>query len=151
VRAWDGDWRARLLSRLRTAGFSSATAYAEAYPTRTLVELAHQLGDGDVAGVQIEWLMKEDAEADPVQFVRFASSLLVREIWESMPEGWGENAQLARVYGSWSAALGDPYDAHRDRVFDWLMENAPAGWRPTGPDDPLLAEAFKLWPGEKSE
>jgi hypothetical protein len=39
--------------RVRERGYESLTAFAEARPTASLVELAEELGPDDVAGVQV--------------------------------------------------------------------------------------------------
>lgn len=51
--AWRGHWKVRLHERIRERGYSSLTALAEVRPTASLVELAEELGEDDVAAVQV--------------------------------------------------------------------------------------------------
>ena len=52
-RAWQGNLKARLYERVRERGYDSLTAFAEARPTASLVELADELGPDDIAAVQV--------------------------------------------------------------------------------------------------
>ncbi|CAM4456747.1 Conserved uncharacterized protein [Corallococcus exiguus] len=52
-RSWQGNWRVRLYERVRERGYDSLTAFAEARPTASLVELADELGEDDIAGAQV--------------------------------------------------------------------------------------------------
>jgi hypothetical protein len=47
------------------------------------------------------------------------------------------------VYATWRGRLGEGYEAETDRVFDALERIAPVGWVPSGPDDPIIAQAFR--------
>lgn len=52
-RSWQGNWKVRLYERVRERGYDSLTAFADARPTASLVELAEELGKDDIAGVQV--------------------------------------------------------------------------------------------------
>jgi hypothetical protein len=155
IPAWEGQWKERVHARLLERDFSSLTIFADARPTATLQELAEELGpQGDVAPVQIEWLLRIEAE-DAGRIHRFARSALVRQIHEFFPQGWNRAARPApgpsspeewcrsRVYSTWSTEIGEEHDAVADRVFDALEKLAPHGWLPAGPDDPIIAHAFR--------
>lgn len=144
MRAWEGDWKARLGERLLLAGFATASAYADAHPLRSLVELASQLG-GDVVAVQILWQLRAEAESDPPARSRLARSLLARELVSAIPDGWGDVERCVLAMGSWAGSLDLDFPA-MSAVFARLRELAPRGWRPSGPDDPILLEAFRDWP-----
>jgi hypothetical protein len=145
---WREGWRERIADRVRERGFASVTAYADAAPSESLGRLASALGD-DVASVQIETLLREEAVRTGT-VVPFARSLLVRQVAELLPAGWGEpgSYSFARVnaLGSWAADL---------RFFPELVEAArgigqrmaaskdiPADWRPRTVDDPILRDFF---------
>jgi hypothetical protein len=145
--AWQGDWYQRVIDRIRERGYRSATEFVEAHPTATFVELADVLGKDDVAPVQLEDAMRDEAGDDPVALEKFARSLLARNIFDVMPSGWAEEERYL-VIGSWASYLGERYNVATHRAFDALCALAPEGWRPTGPDDPLLLEAFKRWPAD---
>jgi hypothetical protein len=145
--AWQGDWYRRVTDRLRERGYGSATEYVKARPTADFIELAHGLGE-DVAAVQLKDVMHDEAGDDPQALREFAREVLTRSIFRIMPSGWGDDGEIARAYGKWAGYLGDRYDVATNLVFDALCALAPNSWRPTGPDDPLLLEAFKLWPAD---
>lgn len=146
MRAWLGDWRKRIVDRVRDVGFRSATEWIDAHPLRSLEDLANELGPEDVAADQLELTLREEAGHDPIALARLARSLLVRTILSKMPTGWGDHDQSVLVAASWAGCLGDEYDAAMERVLNKLDELAPFGWRPTTPDDPILLEAFRDWP-----
>jgi hypothetical protein len=143
-RSWQGNWKARLYERVRERGYDSLTAFAEARPTASLVELAEELGRDDVAGVQVLGGLHAEAEQRK-QVTRFVRDVLVRELAESLPHGWPavmddeSRFQVAKALGGWSA---DTPDTHKERVRQaraaLRATPPPPGWRPLNPDDELL-------------
>lgn len=141
--AWRGNWLVRLHERVRERGYDSVTAFAEARPTASLVELADELGK-DIAGVQIFQVLVDEAERSH-KMTRLVRGTLVRELSECLPDGWpasrdGEDGfSVAMALGSWTAHTPE---THKERVRlarEALRANPPPpGWRPLGPDDELL-------------
>ncbi len=86
-RSWDGNWRVRLYERVRDHGYDSLTAFAEARPTASLVRLAEELGEDDVAGVQVFSGLVAEAERNN-QVTRLVRGQLVRELNSCLPNGW---------------------------------------------------------------
>ncbi|CAM4456786.1 NUDIX hydrolase [Corallococcus exiguus] len=141
---WRGDWPARLYERVREFGYNSLTAFAEARPTASLVELAEALGKEDIAGVQVFKGLVEEAEKAH-QLTRLVRSQFVRELSEGLPNGWppvmdDENRiEVAMVLGSWFGFTPVTHLARVEQVMEALRANPPPpGWRPLGPDDELL-------------
>ena len=141
--AWQGNWVARLYERARERGYSSLTAFADARPTASLVELAEELGD-DVAGVQVFKGLVEEAERHR-QLTRLVRGQLVRELSESLPNGWpavmddANRFKVAQALGAWSAYTPTTHEERVRRAGDALLATPPPpGWRPLGPDDELL-------------
>ncbi|OJH36954.1 NUDIX hydrolase [Cystobacter ferrugineus] len=142
-RSWQGHWAARLYERVHGRGFSSLTAFADAHPTLPLVELAEELGD-DLSAVQVFKGLVDEAERSH-QVTRLVRGQLVRELYESFPNGWPAvmddeaRVEVAMALGSW---FGFTPVTHRERVnraSDSLLATPPPpGWRPLGPDDELL-------------
>lgn len=142
-RSWEGNWPARLHERVRERGYDSLTAFAEARPTRPLVELADELGD-DLSAVQVFKSLVEEAERSH-RVTRLVRGQLVREFAESLPNGWpavlddDARMEVAVVLGSW---FGFTPVTHQERVKQanaaLLAHPPPTGWRPLGPDDELL-------------
>jgi hypothetical protein len=144
--AWEGNWAERIGERVRAKGFASLLEFSEARPTATFLELADELGEEDVAAVQIEWVLKDEA-LERNSFARFARASLVRTIYEQLPQGWGigkkADFRRAGVYADWRGTLGPEYNDATDRVFDALeTANPPRGWLPAGADDPIIDKAF---------
>jgi hypothetical protein len=143
-RAWQGNWRARLYERVRERGYDSLTAFAEARPAVPLYLLADELGEDDVAAVQLLSGLHAEAERRK-QITRFVRDVLVRLMAENLPNGWPavleDEAlfQVAKTLGCWSA---DTPDTHEERVKQarkaLRAHPPPPGWRPLGPDDELL-------------
>ncbi|QRO00449.1 NUDIX hydrolase [Archangium violaceum] len=143
-RSWEGDWKVRLYERVRERGYDSLTAFAEARPTLPLVELAQELGGDEVNAVQVFSGLVAEAERSH-RLTRLVRGQLVRELWESLPDGWpavlDDEARLevAIALGSWSAFTPDTHEERARHVMATLLATPPPpGWRPLGPDDELL-------------
>jgi hypothetical protein len=143
-RAWRGNWWVRLYERARERGYESLTAFAEARPTASLVKLAEELGQEDVAGVQVLSGLLAEAERRK-QVPRFLRGVLVRMLFQSFPNGWpsmlDDEARFAlgKALGPWIAHTPDLYKERARRVRDALLATPPPpGWLPLGPDDKLL-------------
>ena len=149
--AWDGDWEARIRARVGERGYETVTAFAEARPTATLLALAGELGADDVVAIQVLTLMREEALGGG-DVERFARGLLVHELWESIPKGWRIDPgggfeftfKLASAIANLVVALPDSHQDLGRRVGDLLVAaDLPAGWLPSGPDDPTLVAIFE--------
>ena len=141
--AWWGNWVVRLYERVRERGYTSLTAFAEARPTASLVELAEKLGE-DVAGVQVFKGLVEEAERSR-QLTRLVRGQLVRELSESLPNGWpavmddANRFKVAKALGAWSAYTPATHEERVKQVRAVLRATPPPpGWRPLSPDDELL-------------
>ncbi|MFE8597925.1 NUDIX hydrolase [Archangium violaceum] len=141
---WQGNWVARLYERVRERGYDSLTAFAEARPTASLVELAEELGKDEIAGVQVFQGLVAEAERSH-QVTRLVRGQFVRELYESLPDGWPDvlddanRFKIAKALGSWTAFTPE---THKERVKQaraaLRAAPPPPGWRPLGPDDELL-------------
>lgn len=143
-RAWQGDVKARLYERVRERGYDSLTAFAESRPAVPLYLLAEELGKDDVAAVQVLSGLLAEAEQRK-QVTRFVRDVLVRELSESLPNGWPavldrkSRGEIAMALSTWAAYSPETHQERVDRAGDALLANPPApGWRPLGPDDELL-------------
>ncbi|XXF77034.1 NUDIX hydrolase [Myxococcaceae bacterium GXIMD 01537] len=141
---WQGNWVVRLYERVRDRGYESLTAFAEARPTASLVELAEELGPDDVAGVQVLRGLLDEAERRR-HVTRFVRDVFVRLWTQSVPDGWptvlddANRFKVAKALGSWFAYTPETHRARVDQASDALfISPPPPGWRPLGPDDELL-------------
>ncbi len=142
--SWRGKWKVRLYERVRERGYDSLTAFAEARPTASLVELAEALGEEDVNAVQVFSGLVAEAERFH-QVTRLVRGQLVRELSEVLPDGWpavlddANRFKVAMALGSWSAYTPETHEKRVDEASDALLTTPPPpGWRPLGPDDELL-------------
>jgi hypothetical protein len=150
--SWRGDWEARIYERVRSRGFDTVTAFAEASPRATMLELAEELEAGaeDVNAAQIIALMRAEAErTNTVE--RFARNLLVHNLWEIVPKGWRVDPgngfefdfKAASALSSMTVSLPESAQDLGRRVTRIMMTaELPLGWLPDGPDDPILAGLF---------
>ncbi|WIG94105.1 NUDIX hydrolase [Myxococcus sp. SDU36] len=141
---WEGDVRARLYERVRDRGFDSLTAFAEARPAVPLHVLADELGEDDVAAVQVFSGLLAEAEQSR-RVTRLVRDVLVRELSDDFPDGWPAvmddetRMDVAIALGRWSGYTPETHQERVDQASDALLANPPpAGWRPLGPDDELL-------------
>ncbi|REG20536.1 hypothetical protein ATI61_121101 [Archangium gephyra] len=152
-RAWEGNWRVRLIERVRERGYDSLTAFANARPTASLVAMADELGPNDIAGVQVLSGLLAEAEQRK-QVTRFVRDVLVRMLCKSLPDGWpavlddANRFKVAKALGSWIAYTPETHKERADKAGDALLATPPPpGWRPLGPDDELL---LTLLPDEEA-
>lgn len=152
-RAWQGKVKARLHERVRERGYESLTAFAEAHPTASLVELADRLGPGDIAAVQVFSGLVAEAERSR-KVTRLVRGQFVRELLECLPDGWpaeldGSNQfKIAKALASWTAFTPTTHEDRARKAGDALLTTPPPpGWRPLGPDDALL---LMLLPDEEA-
>lgn len=71
--------------------------------------------------------------------------MLVRELSESLPDGWpavlddANRFKVAMALGTWTAYTPETHEERVRKAGDALLANPPPpGWRPPGPDDALL-------------
>ncbi|WP_076606307.1 NUDIX hydrolase [Cystobacter fuscus] len=149
---FQGNWVARLYERVRERGYDSLTAFAEARPTASLVALAKELGKDDIAGVQVFQGLVAEAERSH-ELTRLVRGQFVRELYESLPDGWptvmndANRFKVAKALGSWTAFTPESHEERVRQARSVLRATPPPpGWRPLGPDDELL---LSLLPDEE--
>ncbi|MFE8596144.1 NUDIX hydrolase [Archangium violaceum] len=142
--AWQGNWLVRLYERVRERGFDSLTAFAEARPAVSLHALADELGEDDVAGVQVLRGLLTEAERRK-QVTRFVRDVLVRLLSQHLPDGWpavlddSSRFTVAQVLAMWASFTPETHEKRVDQAGDTLLASPPPpGWRPLGPDDEFL-------------
>jgi hypothetical protein len=148
VKAWQGDWKARLRERVEARGFADASSFLYANVGMDLVELAKLLGDDVAAAQLVQQALGEAVERGEVE--RLARDLLARELRRYLPNGWRHHSDgdeafaRARAQGNWTATLRGIDDAACERVLDALNQPGavPDGWQPFHGDDPLLVTIF---------
>jgi len=153
---WRGEWDRRLLDILGSLGFKRLTDFAQSRPTATLEELVAEIGVGDVAPIQLKWKFVEEAKASGTQ-EQCARDLLVREL-RQVKAGWPSDHSLDAqedvldVLIAWNGSLQDErYDSILKQITRALLDanDIPAGWHPSGTDDPIIAKVFeRYWPHE---
>jgi len=147
---WSGDWHGRILERVRQRGFESVTQYVSNRPGVSLLVFADELGSDDIAAVQIESLLVEEATRTRT-VPHLLRDLLVRELHYALPYGWkyplddDSRSRVARALARWETDL---QIEHRLKCFDDEMTfragqdlmnaDLPTGWLPDGPDDPVI-------------
>jgi hypothetical protein len=150
---WEGDWRSRVYSRLRSLGFQSMLEFLARFPSEPYLKLAARLG-ADFAALQIiSTQFREAREGGSIR--EAAKDCLVREINGQLRRGWGRGGrvdfQTAGVYANWMIEVTRAEPDVRpmvDVVWRELKNlNPDEGWLPSSPDDPLVLAAFsRRWP-----
>jgi len=172
--AWSGNWQARLAARLRSRGFETMTAFAEANPNASLIAMAEELSTDHEAGIdradlssdQLVRIWHEEANrSGPEAVERFSRRMLVGELHRDLPEGWradwsgtdpATEAVVSRAIAAttrWICNHGKKYRPAADRVFDAMVDEGragriPIGWLPASADDVLLVDIFRRHWGE---
>jgi hypothetical protein len=109
-----------------------------------LSALADELGEDDVAGVQVLSGLLAEAEQRK-QVTRFVRDVLVRLLAQHLPGGWPAvlddqtRFAVAQPLVMWTSFTPE---THKERVMQaraaLRATPPPPGWRPLGPDDELL-------------
>ena len=143
-RAWQGDVKARLYERVRERGYESLTAFAEARPTASLMALADELGEEDIAAVQVFSGLVAEAERSR-KVTRLVRGQLVRELSQHLPNGWpaalndATRFDVAHALARWTTYTPETHKERVRQAREALRTSPPPpGWRPLGPDDALL-------------
>jgi hypothetical protein len=149
-KVWEGNWRKRVQDRVTAKGFSSLLAWSESRPLVSYIELARELGPDDLAAVQVEELLYDEAtKAGAATLHRFLRAGLARYLCEGLPpSGWDVKGTrgwsgAASGWAHWKSEVRPAYEEQAGKIWDELVARAPHGWRPTGIDDPLLVAAFE--------
>jgi hypothetical protein len=150
---WGGDWRAKIRARLQETGCESVAAFLGQFPAEPYTKTAERLGN-DVAAFQLEWMQFEERKGEN-DIRSLAMDSLARDVSAHLPSGWRPSAkedfETAGVYADWVVRLqqAQPEAAPKAKAVWAALEalQPPVGWKPSGPDDPLIVSAFgKAWP-----
>jgi hypothetical protein len=151
-RVWGGNWQAKILSRVRSAGCETLGEFLARFPGESYLKIAERLGD-DVAAFQVEWMHFDEAQ-DAASLRHIAMDSLARDLNDHLPKGWRDGARgdfdTASAYADWVVRLQQKRSDIKPKgkaVWDALEQlRPPAGWSPSGPNDPLIVSAFfKAW------
>ncbi len=152
--AWQGNWKKRIIERLRCLDFETLTDYLRQKPAVPYLEIADLLGQNDVAAFHVEWLCFAEA-IKRNQFREAATDSLVREISHHLPNGWKQEVKgdfaTASVWADWIVRLESHSNDVRPvaaEVWNTLLNSQPpAGWKPQNVDDDRIVGAFDAaWP-----
>jgi hypothetical protein len=154
---WSLDWRENVMASVRTAGFARLNDFLASIPCLPYKTVCERLV-GDFAPAQIVSLQYR--EAKELGKVRGAAKdALCRHICKRLPSGWGvgnnPDFQQASALASWSSELTvtgecSSFEVFANKILDDFQ--APFGWKPSGPDDPVIEAAFdRLWPKDNSD
>ena len=149
--AWQTGWQARVQYDAKLHGFSSISELLATRPGVPYEEVT-SLFQTAVAPIQLVRLQLDEA-GWAGSICAAAMDILPREINRAFPNGWqkGENPDFRRA-SAFSAFMTDivfdgkatkDMEAAAQKVCEELVRIAPpVGWRPSGPNDPLIQEAF---------
>ena len=145
VPAWQGDWEARIMLRVKALGFESYDAFLHANPGMPYDQMARLLGEGDLAPVQFERL--HAASTAPDQRAVAVLDSLARYLRGALKKGWGVGkyweSDLMGALAGWHTNWGGGEDL--DRLQKTLLgAKPPMGWLPEPKDDPLLRRVVSL-------
>jgi hypothetical protein len=153
---WQGDWKERLSIYLESRNFGDLDAFLEANPGVGYLTLAKQLGDTNIAPMQLYGEQIRRAKAKD-QLRIAAMDCLVRFINEYIRRGWNEGRHFthrsASAFAAWSTAIAthsqdSTVNDKLKRVYDELERlPIPSGWLPSSANDSFIVSAFETgWP-----
>jgi hypothetical protein len=159
VHTWSPDWIRNLTLATQAIGYADVTSLLAAMPGKPYREIAQALGS-TFAPIQIIRLQYDEAKRRGM-LRDAAKDALTRNLVEALPAGWGtgENTEWSAILGlsSWSSELQVSGACPElkpviDEVINTLRRyRIPRGWRPTHPNDPIIAEVFNnAWPASKN-
>jgi len=153
--------RRRLVEHLHAAalkrGHESLSHYVRAYPLRPLSEIGNELCGNGVAGRSVELVLVQEATRDG-RLEQCARDLLSRALasipggWPGSPSRWTRQHKfcVTRVLMNWLphgvVDVRTPVLAGITTALLSRVDLVP-GWKPFGPEDPVIADAFqRSWP-----
>lgn len=136
--------------RLKELGYSKISDFLASHPAVPYETLAPALStDGsDVIPVQLMSMHCDEALADG-DIELLARDSLARAVSAIFPDGWApDNDRILLLSAEWISPLRTRgLERYRDallEVYSWVRSHPPhPGWRPTGPDDPIIRQAFE--------
>ena len=144
-----------MLDLVQVRGFTSVSEFVDAHPLRGLVQLADDLGGGDVAAVQIETVLVDEARSTRT-IERRARDLLSRRL-AALSDGWpgpatrrtrDQESRAMQALSGWGPhTLPEITTEHVVAFATALLSSTaiPSGWRPIGPDDPVIVDLFERY------
>lgn len=151
---WSADWPTRLERLLREQGFESVSGFLERHPAEPYVDVVKRIAPW-VAAMQLSRLQMQEAKREGT-LREAAMDAFARELnW--LPEGWipdsASESRAAAAYAHASTLVeldgeSPQFSGQMSEVYDALKAlQPPIGWRPSGPNDPLIQEALaRGWP-----
>lgn len=151
---WAQDWPSNVTQAVQSLGYCDLTDFLQSMPAKpysaVVATLKSRFAPAQIVSVQY----REARQSGTVR--NAAKDALCRHIVKRLPEGWSqkENAEYERVSAlvDWSTEMQVTGGCSE---LEGLLKTfrrsftAPEGWIPTGPDDPVITEAFdKYWPEE---
>lgn len=158
-RTWEGDWRERVLSRMRSYGYQSVADCLSRFPGEPYVDVVKRLGP-HIAAIQLECVQFDEAEKQGALREAAIDSLL-RDLNWHLKSGWEGGVRgnfntsgayvdwLHRLEGSSRNLPPNPELIQRGEMVWKALEELrpPRGWLPIGMTDPFIEAAFATaWP-----
>jgi hypothetical protein len=152
---WTADWPNRLQGELRKQGFETVNDFLQVHPAEPYIKVVSRIAPW-VAAMQLERLQMQESKRQGT--VRDAAmDAFVRELNGRLPTGWvPDSATESRAAGAFAAATtlieingeSPEFRSQMFAMYKTLQElKPPLGWRPSGPNDKLIQEAFAHgWP-----
>jgi hypothetical protein len=141
---WLPGWPERIEAQVQALGYQDLAGFASARASSTYFDLAHELG-GEVAPVQLAWLLLEDALTKET-VLEFARSSLVRELRHYATSGWdlsdAGRLRSAKAYAAWLSSMPNEYLGVGEATWARVKNHAYDRWLPVSAEDPVVQAAF---------
>lgn len=152
---WTPDWCQRLQEVLRNKGFETLDEFLKRCRGEPYVSVVKRIAPWVVAMQIVRLQMLEAKQSGALR--EAAMDSLARELKFRLPHGWADDvaseSNAAGAFADTGASIVVDGDAKHlegvmSRVYRAMKSlSPPMGWQPSGPDDPLIREAFNLgWP-----
>jgi hypothetical protein len=152
---WSGNWPQRLQRALRDAGFESASEFLRQFPGESYLTVVNRIAPWVAAAQLINMQMQEARASGTLR--QAAMDGCARNLNDRLPDGWMEGGEvesllasaLAGVSASITVDAESPESARRlEGVYKAIKSlSPPVGWHPSGPNDPIICNAFAQgWP-----
>ena len=143
--AWDHDWRQLAIDRLAEVGCSSMLEYARRNDCTPYGTLADELGQGALAPIQVQALLREETEGTGA-LPYFVRSSLIRTLHGHVPRGLHMHGEWALILALalWAGSMGQAFQGPCGRIARELkaMHDLPEDWLPGAINDPILERVF---------
>jgi hypothetical protein len=156
---WPADWEEQVLAAVHELGYTDMFTFVRAYPTEGFYDLGKRLDDLAPPAMLSILYYRDAVLCGDIRSA--AIDGLIRSFHDICPAGWNNprpglmpEINEINLISTWEVelkAVDERFPPLAQAVFNAIWYSyPPKGWKPTGPEDPIIQRAFEIgWPVER--